>query len=56
VVEELKKVEMKSLQDKEWLIEGVVMREGHIYVPKGKLREEVVYLYHDMLVEEYGER
>ena len=57
VVEELKRVEMKSLRDKEWLIEkGVVMKEGCIYIPEEELREEVVYLYYDILVEGYRER
>ena len=54
VVEELKKVEMKSLRDKEWLIEeGILIKEGCIYVPEGELRGEVVYLYYDMPVGEY---
>ena len=56
-VEELKKVGMKSLWDKKWLIkEGVVMRERCIYIPERELRGEVVYLYHDMPVGEYRKR
>ena len=51
-VEELKKAGMKNLRGKEWLIEeGVVMREGRIYVLKGELRGEIVCLYHNTLVE-----
>ena len=38
-VEELKKVEVKTLRDEEWEIEdGVVLKEGRIYVPEGELR------------------
>jgi len=42
-VEELKKAEVKTLRDKEWEIEdGVVLKEGRIYVPEGELKEEVI--------------
>jgi len=42
-VEELKKVGVKTLRDKEWEIEdGVVLKEGRIYVPEGELRGEVI--------------
>ena len=52
VVEELKRVGMKSLRDEEWSIEeGVVMKEECIYIPERELREEVVCLYHDMSIE-----
>jgi len=45
---------MKSLRDKEWLIEeGILIKEGCIYVPEGELRGEVVYLYYDIPVGEY---
>jgi len=48
---------MKNLRGKEWLIEeGVVIREGRIYVLKGELRGEIVCLYHNTLVEGHEER
>jgi len=47
-VEELKKVGVKMLRDKEWEIEDrVVLKKGRIYVPEGELRGEVVRLHHD---------
>jgi len=47
-VEELKRVGVKTLRDKEWEIEdGVVLKEGRIYVPEGELRGEVIQLHHD---------
>jgi len=47
-VEELKRVGVKMLRDKEWEIEdGVVLKERKIYVPEGELREEVIQLHHD---------
>ena len=53
-IEELKRVGMKNLKDKEQLIEeGVVIKEEHIYIPEGELRGEMVCLYHDTLVEEH---
>ena len=42
-VEELKKAGVKTLRDKKWEIEdGIVLKEGRIYVPKGELRGEVI--------------
>ena len=42
-VEELKKAGVKTLKDKEWEIEdGIVMKEGRIYVPEGELRGEII--------------
>ena len=42
-VEELKKARVKTLRDEEWEIEdGVVLKEGRIYVPEGELRGEVI--------------
>ena len=42
-VEELKKAGVKTLKDEEWEIEdGVVLKEGRIYVPEGELRREVI--------------
>jgi len=42
-VEELKKAGVKTLRDEEWEIEdGVVLKEGRIYVLEGELRGEVI--------------
>ena len=56
VVEEMKKVGVKTLRDKEWQIEeGLVLKEGRVYVPKDKkLRVEIIWLYHDTLVAGHG--
>ena len=57
VVEELKKARIKTLRDKEWTIEeGVVMKEGQIYVLEGELRGEVIQLHHNTLVKGHGGR
>jgi len=57
VVEELKRAGMKSLRDKEWLIEEeVVMKKEYIYIPEGELREEVVCLHHNTPVKRHGRR
>ena len=43
VVEELKRAGIKTLKDKEWEIEdGIVMKEGRIYVPEEKLRSKII--------------
>jgi len=56
-VGELKKAEVKVLRDKEWEIDdGVVLKEERIYVPEGKLREEVIQLHHDTPVGGHGGR
>jgi len=56
-VEELKKAGVKMLRDEEWEIEdGVVLKEGRIYVPEGELRGEVIQLHHDTPVEGHGGR
>ena len=56
-VEELKKVGVKTLKDEEWEIEdGVVLKEGRIYVPEGELRREVIQLHHDTPVGGHGGR
>ena len=48
VVEELKRAEIKTLKDEEWEIEdGIVMKEGRIYVPEGKLRKEIIRLHYN---------
>ena len=42
-VEKLKKAGVKILRDEEWEIEdGVVLKEGRIYMLEGELREEVI--------------
>jgi len=56
-VEELKKAGVKMLRDEEWEIEsGIVLKEGRIYVPEGKLRGEIIQLHHDTPVEGHGGR
>jgi len=48
VVEELKRAGIKTLKDEEWEIEdGIVMKEGKIYIPEGELRGEIIQLHHD---------
>jgi len=42
-VEKLKKAGIKALRDEEWEIEdGMVMKEGRIYVLEGELRGEII--------------
>ena len=56
-VEELKKAGVKTLRDEEWKIEdGVVLKEGRIYVLEGELRGEVIRLHHDTPVGGHGGR
>jgi len=56
-VKEFKRVGIKSLKDKEWEIEDrVVMKERQIYIPKKKLKGEVIWLYHNTPVGEHGKR
>jgi len=56
-VEELKKARIKMLRDKEWEVEdGIVMKEGRIYMPEGDLRREIIQLYHDTPVGGHGGR
>jgi len=56
-VEELKKAGVKTLKDEEWEIEdGVVLKEGRIYVPEGELRGEIIRLHHDTPVGGHGGR
>ena len=51
-VEEMKKTGVKMLRNEEWQIEeGLVLKEGRVYVPKDdKLRVEIIQLHHDTLV------
>jgi len=56
-VEKLKKAGIKTLKDEEWEIEeGLVIKEGRIYVPEEELRGEIVQLHHDTPVGGYGGR
>ena len=42
-VEELKRAGIKTLKDEEWEIEdGIVTKEGKIYIPEGELRGEII--------------
>ena len=56
VVEEMKKAGVKTLRDEEWQIEeGLVLKEGRVYVPKDeKLRVKIIWLHHDTLVAGHG--
>jgi len=56
-VEELKRAGIKILKDEEWEVEdGIVIKEGRIYVPEGELRGEIICLHHDTPVEGHGGR
>jgi len=58
VVEEMKKMGVKELQENEWQIEGdLVLKEGKVYIPKDEeLRVEVVRLHHDTPAVGHGGR
>ena len=56
-VEELKRAGIKALKDEEWEIEnGIVLKEGRIYMPEGDLRREIIQLHHDTPVGGHGRR
>jgi len=56
-VEELKRAGVKTLRDEEWEIEdGVVLKEGRIYVLEEELKGEIVQLHHDTPVGGHGGR
>ena len=56
-VEELKKAGIKTLRDEEWEVEdGIVMKEGRIYMLEGDLRREIIQLHHDTPVGGHGGR
>jgi len=39
----LKRAGIKMLKNEEWKIEnGIVMKEGRIYMPEGELREDII--------------
>jgi len=55
-VEEMKKVGVKMLRNEEWQIEeGLVLKEGRVYVPKDeKLKIEIIRLHHDTPIAGHG--
>ena len=56
VVEEMKKVGVKTLRDEGWQIEKeLVLKEGKVYVPKDeKLKVEIIQLHYNMLIAGHG--
>jgi len=58
VVEEMKKAGVRELRGNEWkLEEGLVLKEGKIYVPKDEeLRVEVIQLHHNVPAAGHGGR
>ena len=56
MVEEMKKAGVKTLKEEEWQIEeGLVLKEGRVYVPKDeKLRVEIIRLHHDTPIVGHG--
>ena len=56
VVEKIKKAGVKMLRDKEWKIEeGLLLKEGRVYVPKDKkLRVEIIQLHHNTPIAGHG--
>jgi len=56
-VEELKRAGIKALKDEEWKIEnGIVLKEGRIYVLEGNLRREIIQLHYNTPVGGHGGR
>ena len=56
-MEELKKVGIKALKDKEWKVENrIVLKEGRMYVPEGDLRREIIQLHHNTPIGGHGGR
>jgi len=55
-VEEIKKAGVKMLRNEEWQVEeGLVLKEGRVYVPKDeKLRMEIIWLHHDTPIAGHG--
>jgi len=58
VVEEIKRVKVKELQENKWKIEGkLVLKEGKVYVLKDEeLRVEIIWLHHDVPAAGHGGR
>ena len=56
-VEELKRVGIKALKNEEWEVEdGIVLKEGRIYVLEGDLRREIIQLHHNTPIGGHGGR
>ena len=56
-VKQLKGAGLKTLKDEEWGVEdGVVLKEGRIYVPEEDLRREIIQLHHDTPLGGHGGR
>ena len=57
-VEEMKKAGVKMLRNEKWQIEKeLVLKKGRIYVLKNdKLRIEIIWLHHDILIARHGEQ
>ena len=55
VREEIKKIGVRNLRGDEWKIKGdSILKKGKIYITKNeKLRVEIIWLHHDMLVAGY---
>ena len=56
VVEEMKRTGVKELWENKWQLEGVlVLKKEKVYILKDeKLRVEVIWWHHDILVVRYG--
>jgi len=53
----LKGAGIKALKDEEWRVEdGIVLKEGRIYVPEEDLRREIIQLHHNTPVGRHGGR
>ena len=52
MVEEMKKAGVKMLRNEEWQVEeGLVLKEGRVYVLKDKkLRMKIIQFHHDTLI------
>ena len=52
VVEEMKKVKVKMLQEEEWQIKGdLILKKEKVYIPKDEeLRAEIIQWHHDVPV------
>jgi hypothetical protein len=55
-VEEMKKAKVSSLKGNKWkLEEGLVLKDGKVYVPKDeKLRRDIIRLHHDTPIAGHG--
>ena len=56
IVEKMKKVGVKVIQEKEWKMKGeLVLKEEKVYVLKNEeLRAEIIWLHHDVPMAGYG--